>query len=804
MTETTHARSRRASLLGLILTLLSFAGTFALAHAGRSMATFELSWLILGALPIWFAALLVFRQHELAALEQLDLEELRREKAASGGGEAIFSADAAGMVAANRLAWMQRFLLPTFSLVTGVYLVAMGFFQWTRLPAFRATDVALPVQIELSLILLAIVTLLTFLMSRYAAGLGRVAGWGLLRSAGSYGMGVTIIGMALCVCLGAILYRNLFEWERTLAYLIPLLMMVLGAEALLNFVLDVYRPRSPGVEARAAFDSRLLGLISEPGGIAHSVVEAINYQFGFRVSQAWFYKTLRTALPLIGFGALVLWLMSSMLIVHPFERAIVETWGRQVNADAPLGPGVHFKWPVPIQRAYKFNTGELHRISVGYKTDAAPDEARMPARTVELWTDETHSGREHFKFLIAPAPSGSATPTAARPATSDEQRPETPVNVFMMEVVVHYKIDPQRLADYTRSVEEPALLLRSLVWNETVRYNAAAHGEALLGELRKSAGDTLRQRIAARCAELKLGLEIVYVDLVNVHPERTVAEAYRTVINARQEKVAEIRKAQVTETEVLARVAGDRERALVVSEAIAQLNPNEVAKNQAEDAAAAAGPPSAEQSAALEALAPLFTAAIEADWRARRAQEQVQRLSEEFELGIAGTARQIAQADAAAAASQSEREAARAALERALAPLRSTLANQRPAEVIDAWIQAANARAALRFWYGVLERELPNLEGEAAVTLAAAHANRWEAEMQAARDVTRVQMEREAYLAAPEVYRARRTLAAIAEGMRGARKYFLAFNPAGRSIKIRYEAQTTARPDLLDTPSRLP
>src|SRR5690606_7562661 len=141
----------------------------------------------------------------------------------------------------------------------------------------------------------------------------------------------------------------------------PILMVILGLETLLNFLLDVYRPRSPGTEPRAAFDSRLLGLISEPGGIAHSLQEAINYQFGCQVSQTWFYQLMeRTLAPLVLVGVLAVWLLTCLVVVQPYERVIIERFGRQLDPGNPLGPGLHFKWPAPFELARRFNTGQLH------------------------------------------------------------------------------------------------------------------------------------------------------------------------------------------------------------------------------------------------------------------------------------------------------------------------------------------------------------------------------------------------------------------------------------------------------------
>ena len=106
MTETAHTRSRRASLSGLAVQLVAFVGILSIGGVSHSLALRYLAWFVLGGVPLWFVALLVFRQRELAALEALDLEELRRERQ-SAGGEALF--DEGGFrIAETRLRWMQR------------------------------------------------------------------------------------------------------------------------------------------------------------------------------------------------------------------------------------------------------------------------------------------------------------------------------------------------------------------------------------------------------------------------------------------------------------------------------------------------------------------------------------------------------------------------------------------------------------------------------------------------------------------------------------------------------------------------
>ncbi len=134
-------------------------------------------------------------------------------------------------------------------------------------------------------------------------------------------------------------------------------------------MLDIYRPRLKDQYSRAAFDSRLLGVINEPGGIFRTAATAIDYQFGFKVSQTWFYKLLEKAIvPLILFAGAAVYLLSCIVVVAPNEEAIIEHFGNprdQAGKVRLIGPGLTFKrpWPVDIaQISHKENYGIKHRL----------------------------------------------------------------------------------------------------------------------------------------------------------------------------------------------------------------------------------------------------------------------------------------------------------------------------------------------------------------------------------------------------------------------------------------------------------
>ena len=193
MTETSYARTRRASLAGLVLQIAATAAAFALAGAVNSAALAMLTLYLASGIPLWFVVLLVFRQHELAALEEMDLEELRREKQATGGGEAIFDQEGGGglgfRVAQTRLEWMRKWLVPLFGLVSSALLITLGVVSWLVLSKRGSDGWSVLRSVEIGLVITSLVMVFLFFYARYSAGMARVATWQLLRGCGSFMLG---------------------------------------------------------------------------------------------------------------------------------------------------------------------------------------------------------------------------------------------------------------------------------------------------------------------------------------------------------------------------------------------------------------------------------------------------------------------------------------------------------------------------------------------------------------------------------------------------------------------------------------
>ena len=88
---------------------------------------------------------------------------------------------------------------------------------------------------------------------------------------------------------GPVFRELIFIWPTALCALLGLI----AVETLINLVLEIYRPRVKGKVERPLYESRLVGLLGQPEGLITTAAQALDYQFGFKVSETWFYRFFR-------------------------------------------------------------------------------------------------------------------------------------------------------------------------------------------------------------------------------------------------------------------------------------------------------------------------------------------------------------------------------------------------------------------------------------------------------------------------------------------------------------------------------
>jgi membrane protease subunit HflK len=535
-------KAQNTALLAFCLSVVFFAATLVLGVVWQILAVYILSMQILAGMLVWGVLVVQFYTRSRAEQEKLDMAQmsksLRQETIFSGGADrtSLFEE------AQKRLVFFEKWILPILGILIAVAEISLGLLFYRRATSIVEWNFQNPL---LCAVLVVLISFVSFLISRFATGMSAEAAWRPLRAGGSYFLTTAFIGFFAAVSLAFAQFKYPIGLT-ILEYSIPWLLVVLGCEILLNTLLDIYRPRVAGQYTVGALDSRLLGLINEPGGLFHTVASAMDYQFGFQVSQTWFYKLLEKAiLPLIILMVVVLYLMTSIVIVGPGQQGVVEHLGSP-NPDhggRQIGPGLTFKWPWPFDQVYLYPTELIQKLNIGF---VEGDDKKSNSL---LW------GQEHYEqednLIVAAA--GVAT---------DSKQDTVPVGIIRANVTVLYRI--KNISSYLYKHMDAKQTLELICSRELTKYGASATVEtddsnvekSLLGKGRLEASRILRQRIQDSADEMDLGVEIVLCGVQGIHPPPKLAQNYQDVTGSFQARQASVLRAIAQRNITLTGLAG--------------------------------------------------------------------------------------------------------------------------------------------------------------------------------------------------------------------------------------------------------
>lgn len=557
-----YTRARRVCLIGGLIQLLVFICCLLLGGWSGADAVAQVALLALGGVPLWLTLLIVLHQHRLEALEVIESEQLA---IAESSGTIFEGAKAEELlIARRRLHLMYRYLLPAVSLLLVVYLAVFGTISIRYITALMA-DKQLwrpPDNQPMSLAFLTGAALVSFLLGRYAVGMARVKEWQLLRGAGSYLNGCAVLMFLAAISLAFNHFFSSVAPLRILALVVPIVMLVLAVEFLLNFILDFYRPRDRDWQIRPAFDSRVLALIATPESVARTINEAVNYQFGFEVTKTWFYQLLaRAFVPLIFFGVVTLFVLSCIVVIAPGDMAVIERFGDPLDRGrgGVLANGIYFKLPWPIDRVYREQADEIKQIVVGFEAaDRPPPPTPLqqdPNRTVILWQNMAmpgaHGPGTEVNYIVG---AESAESADSRDADSVGAA-SVPVALLRVSMPVQYRIGDLR--DYLYENQDADALLKMIASEALTNAAAAASLDDVLVLRRGRISSSIREDIQKRAQALKLGIEVTYVGLAGVHPPPDVVEDFNDVVEAESKKTLAIQTAQREANQMLVEAAGD-------------------------------------------------------------------------------------------------------------------------------------------------------------------------------------------------------------------------------------------------------
>lgn len=550
--EHTFKRATTAAALGLVAQVILLIAVGLIGVFTDARAVHSATWYLLGGVPLWIILWMLYNQYRLERLEALETEELAKDSTQS----ALFAeADQQLAIARNRLEKINKYGLNIVSAIIAIYYIAMGGWLLREATALRKMELlaeqVLKEDVNLGpvILILAVLAFGAFLLARYLAGMTDVREWQALRAGAAALMGNVIV-IALLAIAAAFVYvtdDRVFLW---MIFIVPVFMIVLGIEILLAMFLGLYRPRRSDEFVRPAFDSRLTGWLARPEAIGKIISDTVNYQFGFEISQSWFYQLMfKAAMPLVLTCIVLVLLMTCIVIVGPQEQAVITRFGQKV---AIVDPGLRFKAPWPVGRAETYDIKKIRQTIVGSTVQLNPD---VPM----LWTN-THGEGEEVYLVTAP-------PKRDMAIASDANAGE----LVGASVFIKYRISD--LWQFVTSAISPEKMLGILADREASRYFATRSVDELISTGRAEAADMLLERISTAVKDEQLGIEVIFVSVSGVHPPQKaeVADKFHEVIGALLEKQTLIEQANREAVVMLSSVAGSDEKARAISNAIADL-----------------------------------------------------------------------------------------------------------------------------------------------------------------------------------------------------------------------------------------
>lgn len=224
-------------------------------------------------------------------------------------------------------------------------------------------------------------------------------------------------------------------------------------------------------------------------------------------------------------GALVLvWIVpGTFYFVEPDEEGVVVTFGKFSRITQP---GMHFKFPSPIEHVSTPKVKKIRRAEIGFRTVQGGNLQKIPAESLMLTGDQ---------------------------------------NIIDINLVVQYKIkdsvaylfNVRRVHKLVRNVSET--VVRGIVGSRKID-EALTTGKAAI-QL------NAQEQIQKLLDKHESGIQIVTVQLQDVHPPEQVAAAFKDVVSAREDKERMINEAQGYRNSVIPEARGQAAQIVRASEA---------------------------------------------------------------------------------------------------------------------------------------------------------------------------------------------------------------------------------------------
>ncbi|MDP8207608.1 MAG: FtsH protease activity modulator HflK [Candidatus Electryonea clarkiae] len=219
---------------------------------------------------------------------------------------------------------------------------------------------------------------------------------------------------------------------------------------------------------------------------------------------------------LLGIVALI-YLLSGIYIVGPDQKGVIRTFGKMSRITSS---GLHYRLPMPFEQLDKPKVTEIKRIEIGFRS-RGPNNAKTQTRDV---------------------PQESLMLTGG-------------LNMVDIDLIIQYKIaDPVKYLFHVRNVPMTVHFATEAVIRQVVGIHPIDEVLTTGKGMIQATSKVLLQDILD---SYECGVAVVQVQLQDVQPPRQVADAFREVASAKEDKARLVNEAQGYRNNLIPKARGE-------------------------------------------------------------------------------------------------------------------------------------------------------------------------------------------------------------------------------------------------------
>ena len=344
-------------------------------------------------------------------------------------------------------------------------------------------------------------SIISFFVYKFEASLATMQQSAALKADSMHNRADMVISLLTGISL--ILYHLGYNFDRFLGMGIAFYILTFAVEMAVNSLVSIFKGQA-GIATNYNFTT-IMWRIFDPN-IYIYLFQRLDSLAGFSQNSK---DTIKTAarvlkkiypwtLGLAASGVAVMYCSTMFFTVQADQHAFVDRFGKLLNPEKLLGPGLHLKCPWPIDTVYWFNTQKISELSVG---NAAGQDTPL------IWNQE-HGDNKMF-------------------ISGDN-------NLFLPYVKIFYKLEDPLAYYFSFKNNSAHNFLKYTAYQSLIHIFAANAFYDIALLKRKEWQNLAKQTIQADLDHFKTGLKIVELSINDLHPPLEIATSYEEVVAACQ------------------------------------------------------------------------------------------------------------------------------------------------------------------------------------------------------------------------------------------------------------------------------